>query len=101
MKFKKGFVADFEEQKREEEQQQVLREKYDVEDDKVVRVVKLTPWQYAVKTIGDFIRITARIIFVILASVGFLAVVYPAPRQEMWKLAQEIFYQIMDFVGLS
>lgn len=101
MKFKKGFVTDFEEQKREEEQQQELRQKYDVEDDKVVKVVKLTPGQYAIETIGKVIRKTALAMSVILAGVGVLALVYPAPRQEMWKILQDIFHQIMGFIGLG
>lgn len=101
MKFKKGFVTDFEEQKREEEEQQELRQKYDVDDDKVVKVVKLTPGQYAIKTIGDVIRKTALTMSAILAGVGVLALVYPAPRHEMWKILQDIFHQIMGFIGLG
>lgn len=98
MKFQKGFVEEYEEQLQEAEEQKTLREKYDVEDDKTVNIVKLSPGQFLITTAGSIGRKLAAIIFLIFFGIGVLAILYPQPRAAMLLLFQEILDEVAAYL---
>lgn len=98
MKFQRGFVEEYEEQLKEEEEQQVLREKYDVESDKTVNIVKLSPWQFLITTVGSICRKLAAIVVLIFFAIGLLSILYPKPRADMIILFQEILNEITAYL---
>lgn len=101
MKFKKGFVAGYEDKLLDEQNQDELRKKHGIEDENVRVVEKSSLIKFLIRTLGRIIRIMASIVFVLLVAVGVIALIYPQPRAAVWEVGQEICLQVMDFVGLD
>lgn len=101
MKFKKGFVAEYEDKLQDEQNQDELRKKHGIEDENVRVVEKSSLIKFLIRTLGRIIRVMASIVFVLLVAVGVIALIYPQPRAAVWEVGQEIYLQVMDFVGLD
>lgn len=94
MKFRKGFVSEYEEELQEQAEQSELREKYDVDDDKTVKIVKPSAAQFTIATVKEILRIIVAVIFLIFFGIGVLAIIYPGPRSEMLILFQKILNEL-------
>ncbi|MCI9640140.1 MULTISPECIES: hypothetical protein [unclassified Emergencia] len=98
MKFQKGFVEEYEKQLQEEEVQRTLRDKYNIEDDKTVNIVKLSSWQFFIEIVSSWGRKLLTVVMLIFFAIGVLAMLYPKPRTEMLFLFQEILDEITAYL---
>ena len=98
MKFQKGFVEEYEKQLQEEEVQRTLRDKYNIEDDKTVNIVKLSSWQFFIEIVSSWARKLLTVVMLIFFAIGVLAMLYPKPRPEMLFLFQEILDEITAYL---
>lgn len=90
-KFKSGFVKDIKKESEHDKEQQLLREKYHIEEepDKLV-VVK---GNY-IKTITGIIRTIFSIVFFFLAIIGLTAIIYPETREALILQMQDVYMQL-------
>ena len=90
---------------REEEafnsKQSKLKEKYNVADKDVIVVERNNLIKFFVKTIGVIIRIFLWIVFLSLAAVGIIALVYPIPRKEVINVFHEALIQLKMFFNIN
>lgn len=78
-----------------QERQEGLKAKYDIDPDKEVVVVeKSNTFKFTVKTVAVIFRLCATIILLILAFVGLVAIVYPAPREQLQLILQMALEQL-------
>ena len=98
MEIKKGLIQEFEEQLQEEANQEKLREKYDVPDENVKIVEKKTTLQFLVRTAGVIIRTIFGAALIALAAAGLIAMIYPAPREELLKVLLDAWNQILAYL---
>ena len=90
-KFKSGFVDDIRKESEHDKEQQIIREKYHIEEtpDKLI-VVK---GNY-IKTIAGIIHTVFNIIFFILAVIGLAAIIYPETREALIHQMQSVYTQL-------
>lgn len=98
MEIKKGLIQEYEEQLQEEANQEKLREKYDVPDENVKIVEKKTTLQFLVRTAGVIIRTIFGAALIALAAAGLIAMIYPAPREELLKVLLDAWNQILAYL---
>ena len=92
-KFRKGLVGDVEKKISYEEGQKALREKYKIKEDVVV-VEKSSVLKVLIRAAGSTVRIMARILLVILATIGIIALIYPETRDVLMTVLTGIMEQI-------
>lgn len=92
-KFRKGLVGDVEKKISYEEGQKALREKYKIKEDVVV-VEKSSVLKVLIRAAGSAVRIMARILLVILATIGIIALIYPETRDALMTVLTGIMEQI-------
>ncbi len=90
MKFKKGFICEFEETLAEKKRQDKLRKKYKIDQDVVV-VEKNNIIKTIASILGKVIKIAASAILAILAGIGLMALFYEIPRNEILRLFFEFW----------
>ena len=98
MEIKKGLIQEYEEQLQEEANQEKLREKYDVPDENVKIVEKKTTLKFLVRTAGVIIRTIFGAALIALAAAGLIAMIYPAPREELLKVLLDAWNQILAYL---
>lgn len=101
MKFKEGFVRGVKKEKEYQKEQQRLREKHEINNPDVVVVEKDNMWKFLIRFLAGLIRMLAAILLLTLASVGLLALVYPAPRTELLQVLGDIIRQIFRLSGIG
>lgn len=94
-KFKGGFVQEYKQAQQEKAEQERLRRAHHIQDSSVVVVEKNTSVVSLLRILGRVIQTFAAILLVILAAIGILSLIYPAPRTEMIALFQEIWNHII------
>lgn len=100
-KFNTTLVKEVKEEEAFNSKQSKLKEKYNVADKDVIVVEKNNLIKFFVKTIGVIIRILLWIIFLSLASVGIIALVYPVPRKEVVNVFFEALMQLRMFFNMT
>ena len=90
-KFKKGFVREFNENKKHEIEENKIRQKHNISDEKVVVIEKSDTVKFLFKVFLNGIKTAAWIILIILAAVGMMCLIYPETRTEFFKIISEIF----------
>ena len=98
MEIKKGLIQEYEQQLQEEANQEKLREKYDVPDENVKIEEKKTTLQFLVRTAGVIIRTIFGAALIALAATGLIAMIYPAPREELLKVLLDAWNQILAYL---
>ena len=99
MKFKTGLVAEARNKIHEKEEQDRLHEKHD----DVPVDVRIVEKSSAVRAVLNFlmtaVRVAATIAVATLAILGLLAVIYPEPRGELFRILREIYETILGYFG--
>ncbi len=90
-KFKKGFVREFNENKKHEFEENKIRQKHNISDEKVVVIEKSDTIKFLFKVLLNGIKTAAWITLIILAAVGMMCLIYPETRTEFFKIISEIF----------
>ncbi len=81
------------------QRQNRLKKKYKVATDKVLVVEKSNMLKFSVNTLVKVVRLLLNILLFILASIGLLALVYPEPREDLYKIMIEVVNQIKTFIS--
>ncbi len=55
--------------------------------------------KFSVNTLVKVVRLLLNILLFILASIGLLALVYPDPREDLYKIMIEVVNQIKTFIS--
>lgn len=92
MKFKKGFISEYEETIAEKKRQEDLRKRYKIEKENVVVVEKNNVIKTIALLTGRLVRITASVLIAILAGIGLIAIFYETPRNEILRMLSEFWY---------
>lgn len=100
-KFNTTLVKEVREEEAFNSKQSKLKEKYNVADKDVIVVEKNNLIKFFVKTIGVIIRIFLWIVFLSLAAVGIIALVYPIPRKEVISVFHEALMQLKMFFNMT
>ena len=90
-KFKKGFVREFNESRRQELEEIKIRQKHNISDEKVVVIEKSNTVKFLFKVFLNGIKTAAWITLIILAAVGMMCLIYPETRTGFFKIISEIF----------
>lgn len=91
MKFKDGFIKEFEETQAEEEHQAALRKKYNISGEKIVQVKK--------ESILKLIVIGATFLIKwFLIIVGILTLMYPETRESLLTILTDTWDQTTDLL---
>lgn len=93
-KLKNGIMDDILKEKEEQQKQEDLRKKYQVDGKEVVIVEKNNMVKFFLRVLDGIIRIAATIIILLLAAIGLLTLLYPEIRVELLTVLQEIYRQI-------
>ena len=97
-KYKKGFVEDIKKEQIFEENQQHLKDKYQMTGEKVVIVEKNNFLKYLVKYSVSFVKLVVTIATLILATLGVLTLVYPNSRHELLFVLEDIYSQMCVYL---
>lgn len=102
MSIKIGLVKGIREEHEKSIEQQDLKEKYEIEDENVLIVEKPNWFKFFIRTFlqifGTTFRLVFRIILVTLAIIGSVALVYPAPRMELWSIGSNALTEILHLI---
>lgn len=85
-KIKNGLIRKRKEELRAETEQESLREKHHIADRNVMIVEKGSVVRSVAYIAGSVVRYCALILLVLLAVIGILAIIYPEPREALWKI---------------
>lgn len=99
-KFSSGFMKEVTEQKEFEKEQQKLKTQHKIKDENVVVVEKNNMAKFLVNTVFRVLRYCATVILLCLACVGLAALIYPAPRAEIFSIFTSVMGQIKTAIGL-
>ncbi len=97
-KFQKKLVGDIREEHAFQQQQQELKEKYDIEKDVVV-VEKTNAWKFTITMIVRLIKLLATMAILCLAVVGLYTLIYPEIREVFLKYFEATIHQINKFIS--
>ncbi len=89
-----GLYLSWQEKQAEKREQEELRKKHNITDDKVKVVEKNNYLKYVIKGI----KLVANILVYILASVGLIALIYPTTHQGLIAIADEVIRQLREFI---
>lgn len=91
MKIKSGLYKDYHQDAKNQER---LHEKYK-EPDETVRIVEKPMFgKFLARLVGDVVRVVCWTALIILASVGMIALLYPATRADLILVANDLIRQI-------
>ena len=98
-KYKRSIVENIKQEQVFQREQDALQEKYNIENKNVVIVEKSNIYKYTIRMIATLTRVLATIIILVLASIGLVALIYPAPRSDIFCLLNELQNQIFMLIG--
>lgn len=87
-------MEELEEKQRVQEEQEKLHKKHDVEDENIMIVEKSNMVKFSVKTVSSIIRTAATIALLVLAAIGLISILYPAPRNELLNIYHDTIQQL-------
>ena len=97
-KYKKGIVEDIKKEKVFEENQQHLKDKYNMTGEAVVIVEKNNLLKYLIKYGVALIKLVVTIAILVLATLGVLTIVYPNSRHELLFVLEDIYSQMCVYL---
>lgn len=98
MKLNNGLRREVREKQEFASDQRVLKEKHGIiQDTNVIVVEKSNTIKFLFRYVSMVIRTFAKILILILAFIGLVAVVYPGPRNELITIGQDTQHQIYSF----
>ena len=93
-KFKNQLVEQMKQEEREQEHQESLKERYDIEEDVVV-VEKTNTIKFLLKTMLGGARLIIAILVFILALIGLTALIYPDSRSLLIRQGLQVWQEFM------
>ena len=93
-KFKNQLVEQMKQEERENEHQESLKERYDIEEDVVV-VEKTNTIKFLLKTMIGGARLIIAILVFILALIGLTALIYPDSRSLLIRQGLQVWQEFM------
>ena len=93
-KFKNQLVEQMKQEEREKEQQESLKERYDIEEDVVV-VEKTNTIKFLLKTMLGGARLIIAILVFILALIGLTALIYPDSRSLLIRQGLQVWQEFL------
>lgn len=94
---KKQFLAAIEEEVAEQQKQEELHTKHNIQDKEVIVVEKSNMIKFSVRSIVALVRLCANILLLFLAAVGLLCLIYPETRQTFFEIVKQIINQLIQF----
>ncbi len=92
-------IRKFKEEQETEQKQRGLRDKYDVENEDVYVVEKNNIFKFLMRGLWWCIRVLAYIVFIALAAVGIIAIIYPDTRDGLIEAFNGIFANFQQLWG--
>lgn len=99
-KYKRGLVQEVKKEQAFNQKQSELKEKYNIENSDVVVVEKTNMLKFTINKVFLLVRWGITAVVSGLAVVGVLTLVYPQIRLPFFYVANQIYRQILDFIGL-
>ena len=93
-KFKNQMVEQIKQEEREKEHQEILKERYDIEEDVVV-VEKNNTIKFLLKTLLGGARLIIAILVFILALIGLTALIYPDSRSLLIRQGLQVWQEFL------
>lgn len=93
-KFKNQMVEQIKQEEREKEHQEILKERYDIEEDVVV-VEKNNTIKFLLKTVLGGARLIIAILVFILALIGLTALIYPDSRSLLIRQGLQVWQEFL------
>jgi len=93
-KFKNQMVEQIKQEEREKEHQEILKERYDIEEDVVV-VEKNNTIKFLLKTLLGGLRLVIEIVVFILALIGLTALIYPDSRGVLIRQGLQVWQEFI------
>ncbi len=93
---KKQFLAAIEEEVAEQQKQEELHTKHNIQDKEVIVVEKSNMIKFSIQSIVGLVRMLATIILLTLAAVGLLCLLYPETREPLMKVIEETYFQLVQ-----
>lgn len=94
----KGYCRRYKKEKVFEENQQHLKDKYNMTGEAVVIVEKNNLLKYLIKYGVALIRLVVTIAILVLATLGVLTIVYPNSRHELLFVLEDIYSQMCVYL---
>lgn len=94
-----GLYRDYQKQEKEEKRQEMLHEKYHVEDQRIKVVEKPLVGKFIIRMLGIVISVIARLLLVILAAIGIISLIYPETREALMNVYEGIRLQFRNLTG--
>lgn len=98
MKYKTGLVKEVREKKEFDKKQEVLRDKYSVDNSEILVVEKNHFLKFSIRLIIASIKMLATILILCMAMVGLCALIYPGPRKELIHIFSDAIIQVKGFI---
>lgn len=95
---KKQFLAAIEEEVAEQQKQEELHTKHNIQDKEVIVVEKSNMIKFSVRSIVALVRLCATILLLFLAAVGLLCLIFPETREVFFKIIKIIYEQLLQFL---
>ena len=93
-KFKNQMVEQIKQEEREKEHQEILKERYDIEEDVVV-IEKNNTIKFLLKTLLGGARLIIAILVFILALIGLTALIYPDSRSLLIRQGLQVWQEFL------
>jgi hypothetical protein len=97
-KYDKFRAAVREEQEYQKEQQRLHRKHDEIDPDAVI-VEKVNMLKFLLSYFRGIAKALSGVVLILLAAIGVLALLYPAPRGEVMEVLAEIAAEIRGFFG--
>lgn len=94
---KKQFLEAIEEEAAEQQRQDDLHVKHNIQDKNVIVVEKSNMIKFSVRSIVALVRLSATILLLVLATVGLLCLIYPETRHAFLEIMKQIINQLIQF----
>ena len=96
---KQSLVRKYKETAQENKQQQDLRQKHNVADEGVYIVEKSNTFKFLLRGMFTVLRIVVSAVFVILAAVGLICLIYPDTRNALIGVWNGIIDNLLHLIS--
>lgn len=100
MKLKKGLIKSIKENKKEELNQNKLKEKYNIKED-VKIIEKSNTIKFILKSFILLFKTSFNILFIILAFIGLISLIEPKTRQEIFNIINNSYETFKNLIFMT
>lgn len=98
MKYKTGLMKKVQEDKEFAQSQQIIKNRHNIEDENVVVVEKNNMFKFLVRLFLRIIKFAAAAAILLLAAIGLTALIYPAPRSDVYEVIDGVISSVMQMI---